>query len=119
MYNAEIGLEYQTSTVNEISKDFGGSDFDFAIQQEDRNKLWTARYDSHFYKYTYFLYLNTRKSLNSTNAFYRHKLYYAGLSMRAGCRAITTDACVPISKLPEMLIKTREDIDKAGLTGMI
>ena len=47
MYNAEIGLEYQTSTVNEISKDFGGSDFDFAIQQEDRNKLWTARYDFH------------------------------------------------------------------------
>ena len=52
MYNPEIGLEYQTSTVNEISKDFGGSDFDFAIQQEDRNKLWTARYDFHFYKYT-------------------------------------------------------------------
>ena len=39
--------------------------------------------------------------------------------MRAGCRAITTDACVPISKLPEMLIKTREDIDEAGLIGMI
>jgi D-lactate dehydrogenase (cytochrome) len=39
--------------------------------------------------------------------------------MRAGCRAITTDACVPISKLPEMLIRTREDIDEAGLTGMI
>ena len=53
MYNAEIGLEYQTSTVNEISKDLGGSDFDFAIQQEDRNKLWTARYDFHFYKYTH------------------------------------------------------------------
>lgn len=87
-HSTQSGLEYQTSTVNEISKDFGGSDFDFAIQQEDRNKLWTAR----------------------------HKLYYAGLSMRAGCRAITTDACVPISKLPEMLIRTREDIDEAGLT---
>ena len=67
----------------------------------------------------FFLYLNTRKSLDSTNVFYRHKLYYAGLSMRAGCRAITTDACVPISKLPEMLIRTREDIDEAGLTGII
>ena len=54
MYNAEIGLEYQTSTVNEISKDFGGSDFDFAIQQEDRNKLWTARYDFHsIYTFTH------------------------------------------------------------------
>ena len=62
----------------------------------------------------FFLYLNTRKHF-----FSRHKLYYAGLSMRAGCRAITTDACVPISKLPEMLIRTREDIDEAGLIGMI
>ena len=60
-----------------------------------------------------------QESLDSTNVFYRHKLYYAGLSMRAGCRAITTDACVPISKLPEMLIRTREDIDEAGLIGMI
>jgi D-lactate dehydrogenase (cytochrome) len=55
-HSTETGLEYQTSTVNDIAKDFGGSDFDFAIKQEDRNKLWTAR----------------------------HKLYYAGLSMRAG-----------------------------------
>ena len=34
-----------------------------------------------------------------------------------GARGVTTDACVPVSKLPEMLIKTREDIDAADLTG--
>ena len=56
---------------------------------KDRNKLWTAR----------------------------HKLFYAGLNMIPGARGVTTDACVPVSKLPEMLIKTREDIDAAGLTG--
>ena len=75
--------------MGEIAKDFGGSDFDYALKQEDRNRLWTAR----------------------------HKLYYAGINMRAGCRAVTTDACVPISQLPEMLLKTRQDIDAAGLTG--
>ena len=37
--------------------------------------------------------------------------------MIPGARGVTTDACVPVSKLPEMLIKTREDIDAAGLTG--
>ena len=37
--------------------------------------------------------------------------------MMPGARGVTTDACVPVSKLPEMLIKTREDIDAAGLTG--
>ena len=56
---------------------------------KDRTKLWTAR----------------------------HKLFYAGLNMIPGARGVTTDACVPVSKLPEMLIKTREDIDAAGLTG--
>lgn len=90
-HSSEAGLNYQTSTVNDIAKDFGGSDFEFAIQQEDRNKLWTAR----------------------------HKLYYAGINMRAGCRSVTTDACVPVSQLPEMLLKTREDIDAAGLTGKL
>ena len=33
-HSTEAGLEYQTSTVSEISKDYGGSDFEFAIQQE-------------------------------------------------------------------------------------
>ena len=56
---------------------------------KDRNKLWTAR----------------------------HKLYYAGINMIPGVRSVTTDACVPVSNLPEMLFKTREDIDNAGLTG--
>ena len=42
--------------------------------------------------------------------------FAAGINLRAGCRAITTDACVPVSQLPEMLLKTRHDIDEAGLT---
>jgi D-lactate dehydrogenase (cytochrome) len=30
---------------------------------------------------------------------------------------VTTDVCVPISKLPEMVTKTREDVDKSGVVG--
>ena len=74
--------------VDEIAKGYGGSDFDFAIKTEDRNRLWTAR----------------------------HKLYYAGINMIPGHRSVTTDACVPISKLPEMLLETRKDVDAAGIT---
>ena len=33
-HSTEAGLEYQTESVNEIAKDYGGSDFEFAIQQE-------------------------------------------------------------------------------------
>ena len=84
----ENGLESQTSIVDEISKEFGGSDFEYATKSEDRTKLWTAR----------------------------HKLYYAGLNLKPGCRSVTTDACVPISKLPEIFDATKKDIEAENLT---
>ena len=88
-HSSEAGMEYQTTTVADIAKDNGGSDFQWATKQEDRNKLWTAR----------------------------HKLYYAAIGLKPGCRSVTTDVCVPISALPEMISSTREDIDKSGITG--
>ena len=61
------------------------------MQKEDRTRLWTAR----------------------------HKLYYAGINMRPGTRGVSTDACVPISKMPKMITDTREDIDRMGITGKL
>ena len=29
-----------------------------------------------------------------------------------------TDVCVPISRLPDILLETRKDIDAAGITGL-
>ena len=49
--------------------------------------------------------------------FHRHKLYYASLNLKAGNRGVITDVCVPISRLPEIILKTREDVDSAGITG--
>ena len=31
-HSSEVGMDYQTSTVNEIAKEYGGSDFEFAIR---------------------------------------------------------------------------------------
>ena len=59
------------------------------LQTEDRNKLWTAR----------------------------HKLYYASLALRPGCRSVITDVCVPISLLPEMIDATQKDFQEAGIVG--
>ena len=84
-------MEAQTQMVADIAADYGGSNFQWATLQEDRNKLWTAR----------------------------HKLYYAGLGLKPGSRSVTTDVCVPISKLPEMVLSTREDVDKSGVIGKI
>ena len=76
--------------VADLAKENGGSEFDWATQQEDRNRLWTAR----------------------------HKLLYASLALIPGSRSVTTDVCVPISKLPEIIEQTSEDIEKTGVTGM-
>lgn len=88
-HSTESGLDYQTETVKDIAQANGGSDFKWAKKPEERSKLWTAR----------------------------HKLYYAGINMIPNCRSVTTDVCVPIAKLPEMLIETRKDVDEAGITG--
>ena len=88
-HSTEAGLADLTQTVSDIAEDNGGSKFEFATLPEDRNKLWTAR----------------------------HKLYYASINLKPGHRSVTTDACVPVSNLPEMIMKTREDIDKSGVTG--
>jgi len=90
-HSTEAGLESQTEMVKDIATANGGSDFQWATLQEDRNRLWTAR----------------------------HKLYYAGINMRPGTRGVSTDACVPISKMPKMITDTREDIDRMGITGPI
>ena len=75
--------------VADIANDNGGSEFGWASQMEDRTKLWTAR----------------------------HKLWFASINLKPGSRSVTTDVCVPVSALPEMIITTREDIDKSGITG--
>ena len=88
-HSSEAGLEYQTSTVAEIAKDHGGSEFDWATKTEDRNRLWTAR----------------------------HKLFYASLNLMPDSKSVTTDVCVPVSKLPEIIDATRQDIEKSGVKG--
>jgi D-lactate dehydrogenase (cytochrome) len=34
-------------------------------------------------------------------------------------KAISTDVCVPISKLPEILLKSEADVEKYNLTTMV
>ena len=68
-------------------REFGGSDFKWAVNQAERTALWTAR----------------------------HNAYYASLAYRPGCRALTTDVCVPISRLAECIADTKRDLAKSFL----
>ncbi len=44
---------------------------------------------------------------------------YSCLALRPGAKALATDACVPISRLADCILETREDIDAHGLLAPI
>ena len=90
-HGSDSGVREQSELVGEIAVEFGGGDFQWAIRQEDRNKLWQARHDA----------------------------YYAVLALRPGCKGWATDVCVPISELTQCLLETRKDIDESGLLAPI
>jgi D-lactate dehydrogenase (cytochrome) len=90
-HGSDNGVREQSELVGEIAAEFGGGDFQWAIRQEDRNKLWQARHDA----------------------------YYAVLALRPGCKGWATDVCVPISELTRCLLETRKDIDASGLLAPI
>ncbi len=81
------GVKEQAETVRMIADEFGGGSFEWATSAEDRSRLWTAR----------------------------HHAYFAAIQSRPGCRAISTDTCVPISRLAECLLESVDEADAAGL----
>lgn len=84
-------VEEQSNTVREIANEFGGSDFEWSTRTEDRERLWKAR----------------------------HETIYSNQTLRPGCKAFTTDVCVPISRLADAVLAAREDIDASFVMGKI
>lgn len=85
-FSAEA-LREQLAAVHDIVADHAGAVHASATTEDDRARLWEAR----------------------------HKVYYAGLALRPGARAWTTDACVPISHLAQCIRETRADVLAAGI----
>jgi D-lactate dehydrogenase (cytochrome) len=77
----------QAATVKDIMMERGGHGFQWADRPEDRRRLWTPR----------------------------HHAYFACLQLRPGSRAVSTDACVPLSRLADCVAQTAEDIQASGL----
>jgi D-lactate dehydrogenase (cytochrome) len=82
-HGSPSGVKEQAETVQEIVSEQEGQDFEWATRPEDRSRLWQARHDA----------------------------YYAGLGLKPGCRALTTDVCVPISRLADCVAETFADLD--------
>lgn len=81
------GTAEDVEMMKAIAQDHGGGDFQFAEKLEDRNRLWKAR----------------------------HNAYHAGLALRPGAKNMSTDACVPISELPRVLLETKADVAQSGM----
>ena len=77
----------QAERSGEIASEHGGSDFQWTLEREKRDKLWNAR----------------------------HHAYYAIKALRPGSYGWVSDVCVPLSKLAECIAATRADIEQAGI----
>lgn len=86
-HGSPASVKEQAQTVAELATAQGGMDFDWATRPEDRSRLWQARHDA----------------------------YYACLGLKPGARALTTDVCVPISRLADCINETVVDIAASGL----
>ncbi len=84
-HGSEASVAEQAETVQALAGDLGGGDFQWAVQTEDRNRLWQARHDA----------------------------YYATLALKPGKQGFATDVCVPISRLAECIAETRKDLESS------
>jgi D-lactate dehydrogenase (cytochrome) len=81
---SESGVQEQAKLVQEIAAEHHALGFEWATLPEERSRLWAAR----------------------------HNAYFALLQLRPGARAISTDCCVPISRLAECILDTKADCEK-------
>jgi D-lactate dehydrogenase (cytochrome) len=81
-HGSKSSVVEQAEAVQAIARDHGGKDFVWATRPEERSQLWQARHDA----------------------------YFACLQIRPGSRAVSTDVCVPISRLAECVRETMEDV---------
>ena len=86
-HGSPSGVREQAETVQALASEHGGQAFEWASTPEERTRLWTAR----------------------------HNAYFAAVQSRPGCRAISTDTCVPISRLADCLLDSVAEADASGI----
>jgi D-lactate dehydrogenase (cytochrome) len=90
-HGTDAGVREQAERFGEIAGEYGGGPFEWATKAEERTRLWQARHDA----------------------------YWACMALKPGSKGISTDVCVPISRLAECVEATKEDIVATGLLAPI
>jgi D-lactate dehydrogenase (cytochrome) len=90
-HGSKASVAEQAEGFGEIARDCGGTGFEWVAKPEERSRLWKARHDA----------------------------YWALRAAAPDKQSLSTDACVPISRLAECVTETARDIAEAGLYGPI
>jgi len=90
-HGSDAGVAEQAEMFGEITQENGGGPFQWTTVAEERTKLWKARHDA----------------------------YWASLTLRPGTRGVSTDVCVPISRLADCIVETEADIAEMELVAPI
>lgn len=90
-HGSVAGVAEQAAEFGEIAHAEGGTGFAWTATPEARAALWQARHDA----------------------------YWAALALRPGARGISTDVCVPISRLADCIAAAQERIMALGLVAPI
>ncbi|GAF54079.1 LOW QUALITY PROTEIN: D-lactate dehydrogenase, cytochrome c-dependent [Psychrobacter sp. JCM 18900] len=82
-HGTEASVAEQAQMFADIIEEFDGRDFAWDTNEAERKRLWQAR----------------------------HNAYHASCALRPETSALSTDACVPISRLAECVSATAKDIE--------
>jgi len=88
---SRAAVEETARMAEQLAREHGGLGFEFQTTAEGRERLWEAR----------------------------HNVYFAARALRPGCECVTTDVCVPISRLAECIVATRADLDTVSFPATI
>ncbi|CAJ0940009.1 unnamed protein product, partial [Mesorhabditis belari] len=89
--NTDEEVEKQSRLVGEICSSNNALSFEFSTNPSEQKRLWKARNDA----------------------------FWAAKALKIDSKALSTDVCVPISKLPEVILETRRDLQENRLLGPI
>lgn len=85
-------VQEQVEIVRKVAKATKSSGFDFARNEDEQKELWSAR---------------------------KEALWSVMGQRKEGDHVWTTDVAVPMTRLPDVINKTKEDMGKSGLLGTI
>jgi D-lactate dehydrogenase (cytochrome) len=90
-HGSPAAVALQSEAFGEIARENGSNEFIWTRSPEERARLWKARHD----------------------------VYWSAKALRPGGTVISTDVCLPISRLAECITATEQDIEEHGLLGPI